>query len=310
VWLSIHFIANARAAGGSRAERLAAVEASALGRFPDAQWTRTCAAGDAVTMAEAAGRCGADLVVAVGGDGTINEVVNGLMALPETRRPALGILPSGSGSDFVRSIGVPHELPRALEILGRGKSKRIDVGEITCAPLWLDPGSPGHVTRRYFVNMAGCGASGRVVERFNQRRVAGALGYVVASGLTALDYEFPQVDMVLDGVPAEPVRLNLLFVCNGQFCGGGMHVGKDARLDDGLLQIVYVADVSRLGSALQWPRLYTGQLERVRGAHVQMAATLTVRSREDVLVDCDGELCGRLPVTYRAVPAALSVCVA
>jgi YegS/Rv2252/BmrU family lipid kinase len=235
----------------------------------------------------------------VGGDGTINEVVNGLMAVPAAKRPTLGIIPAGSGSDFVRSIRVPHDALAALRVIADGHAVPVDVGEIHCEP----------AVHRYFINMAGCGASGRVVERFNTRRVTGTLGYVLASGLTAVDYRFPIVDLSLDGGAAERVRLNLLFVCNGEYCGGGMHAGKGARLDDGLLQVVWVGGVGRIGAALQWPSLYTGHLERVRGAQVRTARVLRVTSEEkNVLVDCDGELCGRLPAIYTMTPAALRVC--
>ncbi|MGE5360632.1 MAG: diacylglycerol/lipid kinase family protein [Bacteroidales bacterium] len=295
-----HFVVNARAMAGLRAPRMADVRGEALRRFPDARWTVTSRSGDAAVIAHAAAIDGAGMVVAVGGDGTINEVVNGLMQVPGIERPPLGIVPAGSGSDFIRSINVPRDATAALAVLEVGHAIPVDVGEIHCEPS----------VHRYFMNMAGCGASGRVVERFNKRRVPGTLGYVVASGLTAIGYRFPIVDLALDGGPADRVLLNLLFVCNGEYCGGGMHAGMGARVDDGLLQIVSVSGVGRIGSALQWPSLYTGHLERVRGARVQAGRTLRVTSpEEEVLVDCDGELCGRLPATYGVVPAALRICV-
>jgi diacylglycerol kinase family enzyme len=191
-------------------------------------------------------------------------------------------------------------------VLTAGQRTRIDVGEIECAPLHGEP--PGS-TRRYFANIAGCGSSARVVEHFNSRRLPGTLGYAVAAALTALDYRFPQVEVALDGDPLDRASLNVLFVCNGEYCGGGMHVGKGARVDDGLLHVVEVTSVGRLGSMLQWPRLYTGSIDRVRGARVRAARAIRVTSNENVLVDCDGDVCGRLPATYHAVAGALEVCV-
>ena len=288
--------------------RIDAVREEACRRFPAATWTATSSAGDGATLARAAARGGADLVVAVGGDGTINEVVNGLMDAEVScdARPALGILPAGTGSDFVRTLRVPHGLRAALEVITAGRAARIDLGEIVCAP--LDGGSPGR-TRRYFVNMAGCGSTARVAERFNRRKVRGTLGYAVATALTALDYRFPQVELAVDGHAAESINLNLLFICNGEYCGGGMRVGKGVLLDDGMFQVVEVAGVGRLGSLLQWPRLYTGSVGMVRGARVRAAREIHLASKEDVLVDCDGEVCGRLPATYRVVAGALNVCV-
>jgi YegS/Rv2252/BmrU family lipid kinase len=288
--------------------RIDAIHEEACRRFSAATWTATSSRGDGAVLARAAARGGADLVVAVGGDGTINEIVNGLMDAEVSfdARPALGILPAGTGSDFVRTLRIPRDLGDALDVLTAGRLKRIDAGSIECAP--LDGGSPGY-TRRYFVNMAGCGSSAKVAERFNSRRFHGTLGYVVAAAMTALDYRFPRVDIALDGSVADRDCLNLLFICNGEYCGGGMHVGRGALLDDGLLHVVEVAGVGRLGSALQWPRLYTGSVDRVRGARVRTAQVIRVTSGEDVMVDCDGDLCGRLPATYRAVAGALKVCV-
>jgi YegS/Rv2252/BmrU family lipid kinase len=305
---SPHFIANPRSGRAHDARRIEAVHAEVRRRFPAAAWMTTMARGDATVLARSAARSGADLVVAVGGDGTINEVVNGLMdsEVRPDARPVLGILPAGSGSDFVRTLGIPHDPRAALDVLASGQLKALDVGEIECASI---EGGPPRPTRWYFVNMAGCGSSARVAERFNSRKVHGTLGYAVAAALTALDYRFPQVDVALDGEPAHRVRLNLLFVCNGEYCGGGMHVGKGARVDDGLLYVVEVAGVSRLGSILQWPRLYTGSVSKVRGALVRTAQVVRIASDEDVLVDCDGDLCGRLPATYRVTTGALRVCV-
>ncbi len=287
---------------------LEALQREALRRFPATTWVITSSRGDAIVRAHAAARNGADLVVAVGGDGTINEVVNGLMGAADSReaRPALGILPAGSGSDFIRTLGIPRDLHRALDVLSAGSLKSVDVGRIDCAP--LDAASRDRV-RRYFMNIAGCASSARVVERFNGSRVHGTPGYVLAAALTALDYRFPVVDIVDDGGPAARVRPNVLFVCNGEYCGGGMHVGKGARVDDGLLQVVEVSNVSRIGSLLQWPRLYTGSVDRVRGARVRSARVLEVSSSEDVLVDCDGDVCGRLPAMYTVVAHALDICV-
>jgi diacylglycerol kinase (ATP) len=308
-FISPHFIVNPRSAQANTMRRIEAIHAEASRRFPSANWMATSSPGDAAVLAHAAALSGADLVVAVGGDGTINEVVNGLMHsdVPPDARPVFGILPAGSGSDFVRTLGIPHDLRAALNVIPAGRLRGIDVGEIECAP--LDGGPHREPAHRYFMNIAGCGSSGRVVERFNSRKVHGTLGYALAAALTALDYRFPEVEIALDAGAPDTTALNVLFVCNGEYCGGGMHVGKGARIDDGLLHVVEVGGVGRFGALLQWPRLYTGSVDRVRGARVRSARTLRVTSNEDVLVDCDGDLCGRLPATYRAVAGALNVCV-
>lgn len=299
-----HFIVNARSARASVRRQLEALRVSVARALPESAWTPTDSPGHAVELARAAAAVGARLVVAVGGDGTINEVVNGLLSAAAGAAPTLGILPAGSGSDFVKTLGISRDPAAALRVLTSGHDRLIDAAEIECSP--LDARAPAP-TRRYFVNIAGCGASGLVVERFNRRNIPGTAGYAVAAGLAALEYRWPLVEVAVDGERPRAVRLNVLFVCNGEYCGGGMRVGRGARLDDGLLQVVEAANVGRVGSLLQWPRLYLGGLERVSGVRVLAGRAVRVTSREDVLVDCDGELCGRLPATYRIVPGALTV---
>lgn len=301
-----HFVVNGLASRRGAASGVEGLRAEVERVFPGSPWRVTARPGDAAVLAREAVASGADLVVAVGGDGTINEVVNGLLTAAGAP-PPLGILPAGSGSDFVRTLGIGHHPGAAVAVLARGRMRRIDVGEIECDP--LDAASGPARTRRYFLNIAGCGASGRVVERFNRWRVPGVIGYAVAAALTAFDYRWPLVRISLDERADRAVNLNLIFVCNGEYCGGGMHVGKGARLDDGLLHVVEAGGVSRVRAMLQWPSLYRGTLYGVRGVRVDAARSVTITGESHVLVDCDGELAGRLPATYRIASAALDVCV-
>jgi YegS/Rv2252/BmrU family lipid kinase len=308
-----HFVVNARSPHARGAGRLDALHGAVERLFPGAGWSLTAGPGDAVALARAAASAGADLVVAVGGDGTINEVVNGILTAPrgvpgaaERAAPALGILPAGSGSDFARSLAVSRDVAGALAVLASGRRRRIDAGRIVCAP--LDAGAPSDRTERCFINMGGCGASAQAAGRFNRRRIPGALGYAAAAALTTLSYRWPKVEIRTDGGPAHEVTLNMFFACNGEYCGGGMHVGRGASLDDGLLLVVEAAGIGRLRTMLEWPRLYGGHLERVRGVRVTSARRIHVASHEDVMVDCDGEVVGRLPAIYTVLPGAITVC--
>jgi diacylglycerol kinase (ATP) len=300
-----HFVVNARSRPSGAPGSLEALRALVLGVFPGARWMLTSGPGDAVALARGAAADGADVVIAVGGDGTVNEVANGLLTAP-VAPPTLGILPAGSGSDFVRSLGIPRHAAAALRVLADGRRRRIDVGRIVCAPLAAGA-SPGPITR-FFVNIAGCGASAQVTERFNRRRIRGSLGYATAAALTAFTCRWPQVEIRADDAEPKTITLTMLFVCNGEYCGGGMRVGRGARLDDGSFHVVEAAGISRLRTILEWPRLYRGRLEHVAGVRVTPGRRLDLSSRDDVLVDCDGEVCGRLPATYAIVPGALDVC--
>jgi diacylglycerol kinase (ATP) len=308
-----HFVVNARSPQVRGAARLDALRRTVERLFPGARWSVTAGPGDAPALARSAAFGGADLVVAVGGDGTINEVVNGILTAAGAKRgeaggggPALGIVPAGSGSDFARSLAVPRDVAGALAVLEAGRRRRIDAGKIVCAS--LDAAVAQTTTERFFVNMGGCGASAQVASRFNRRHIPGALGYAAASVMTTLSYRWPRVDIRTDDDAPRTVTLNMLFACNGEYCGGGMRVGRGARLDDGLLLVVEAAGIGRLRTMLEWPRLYGGHLARVRGVRVVPARRVEVRSEEEVLVDCDGEVIGRLPAAYEIVPAAITVC--
>jgi diacylglycerol kinase family enzyme len=218
----------------------------------------------------------------------------------------LGILPAGSGSDFARSLAIPRDVTGALAILAAGRRRRIDAGRIACTS--LDTNAVAGSVGRYFINMGGCGASAEVAGRFNRRRIPGALGYAAAAALTTLQYRWPEVEIRTGEGEPRTVTLNMLFACNGEYCGGGMHVGRGASLDDGQLLVVEAAGIGRLRTVLEWPRLYGGRLARVRGVRLTSARCIDVTSEDDVLVDCDGEVIGRLPAVYEIVPAAITVC--
>jgi diacylglycerol kinase (ATP) len=317
------FIINPASLGGTTGRRRDEVRRAVLAVFPRAQFAITAAPGEATRLAHAARASGFDQVVAVGGDGTINEVVNGLLGRswdepasgiegddegpgPASADlvPRLGILPAGSGSDLARTIRIPDTIRPALEVLANGRELTIDVAE-------MEFRSPaGKLLRRYFANMAGCGASGAVVNRVHRIRavLGGALGYFVASLVTALDHHPLPARLSVDRSPWRDVPLNVLFVCNGQYCAGGMRVGKGASIDDGMLHVVEIGGVGRLRSLLNSPKLYLGGLERVRGVSVYKAREVSVASSGSMLADCDGEQPGEAPVTFGVVPARLRIC--
>ena len=190
-----HFVVNARSPHARGAGRLDALRGAVERLFPGAGWSVTSGPGDAVALTRSAASASADLVVAVGGDGTINEVVNGILTArggAPGSAPALGILPAGSGSDFARSLAIPRDVAGALAVLTSGRRRRIDAGQNRVRA----------ARRRYrfdrmerfFINMGGCGASAQVADRFNRRRIPGALGYAAASAMTTLSYRWPQVE--------------------------------------------------------------------------------------------------------------------
>jgi len=317
------FIVNPQSAGGRTGRRWhAEILPRIVGACPPARWVLTRAPGQAAALAARARREGADLIVAVGGDGTVHEVVNGLMGellghdeagLPETEGaawpaalaggglPALGILPIGTGCDLAKTLAIPRDLDGALGVLAAGREVYADVCEVSCVA------NASGSLRRFSVNMCGCGLSGEVAAQVNTARWPrhGLLAFLIATLRGVAAYRPRAVTISIDRGAPRSTRLLALFVCNGQYCGGGMRPGLGARMDDGALKVVEIGAMPLARILVNLPRLYSGQLERVRGVLVHQARTVEVISSEASPVDCDGEQPGQLPATYTIRPAVL-----
>lgn len=303
------FIINPRSAGGATGKRLKEMEIAIKAAFPAAELKRTDAPGAASRLAGEARRAGRDLVVIIGGDGSTNEVVHGLMMEgPESvdlPMPTLGIIPEGTGCDLAKSLGLSRGIESSLKILVEGETRRCDVGLITCRD------EVGSDVKRYFVNVASFGISGEVVNRVNRsgKALGGLVSFGVATVNSLLSYRGRQVRLKLGDDPSREVFMNVMFICNAQYCGGGMHTGKGARLDDGLFRVVAVEQRGLLHNLRSMPELYSGDLEKVDGVHVVNVSRIEASPLNDevVLVECDGEQPGRLPAVYEVVPSAIPI---
>ncbi len=271
--------------------------------------------GDATRLAREALTSGADVVVAVGGDGTIHEVVNGFFDShdrPVRPGAALGLLPYGTGGDFRKTVHVPKDLEGAGRILARGRRQTIDVGALRCR----EGSVRGPEVRRIFINIASFGIGGLVDKIVNNssKRLGGTISFLVGTARAALSYQNQKVRMVFDGDEDQFVEatINNVAVANGQFFGGGMHIAPEAVLDDGKFDVVTIGDLTALELVKDGHRLY-------RGAHIGMnkigfrrASRVEARPanpNEDVLLDVDGETPGALPATFTVLPRAIDLIV-
>lgn len=272
---------------------------------------RTKGPGDATRLTREALRAGASAVVAIGGDGTINEVVNGFFEDGERIAPeaSLGIVPFGTGGDFRKSLHLPKDHARAAEILGRGRTRTIDLGTLE---LTRRDGSTEH---RVFANIASFGISGMVDRLVNQssKALGGTLSFMIASARASFEYENQRVRLVFDEDEAHPVdmTINTVAVANGRYFGGGMFIAPDAELDDGSFDVVVLGDMGLKDMLVNGRRLYAGtHLDMDKVSH-RRARTVRAESLggAKVELDVDGETPGILPATFRILPAALSVIV-
>ncbi len=261
--------------------------------------------GQATPLTRDAVRSGCEVVVAVGGDGTVNEVVNGLFesGVVFDQNLVLVIIPLGSGCDLARSLGIPSKISEAIKAVEGNSMRRIDVGMVDFVNL------SGERERRYFVNIADLGGGGLVVQKADRApRILGQRpNYLWGILSVAFSYRTRMMDVSIDG--GEPLRLAAknLIIANGRYFGRGFLAAPQAKMDDGLFDIVSVGDFGTIEALWHLPKLYRGThlgLEKVayfRGRKVEAS------SDEEVLLEMDGELVGTLPATFGIIPGAINV---
>ena len=250
---------------------------------------RTPAPGEAARIAREASADGCRTIIAVGGDGTANEIANGLV---ETGT-ALALYPIGSGNDFARSLGYPRKGRDIARFLAGARRRLIDVGE---------------VNGRIFVNAAGVGIDGHVAERIeaSARIVGPALGYFVGALVSIATYRPQPMRLRIDDQTIEGKHL-VVVAANGTHFGSGMHVAPKAKIDDGLFDIVVAGDLGRWSSVVALAKLYRGTHVNGRDIVAFRARSLDVELERELPMQADGEPMRARSLTVRMRPTALTV---
>jgi YegS/Rv2252/BmrU family lipid kinase len=291
---------------GRHFDRIARAVRAAVGDF---ECAFTKARGDGSRLAREAVQSGGKLVVAVGGDGTANEVVDGLaLGTPRDPDAMFGFIPRGTGGDLRRTLGLPQDLDAAARALASRSTVVCDLGRVEFV------GEGGAPEARHFVNVAGFGIDGVVTHHVNRgfKLGGGKLSYILAAARALVGWSDQRVRWRADGGPWQEEAITALTVCNGRFFGGGMKVAPDARIDDGLFDVVVWSGLGIADFVTKRSMLYDG-------THVKLPNTRVVRARtveaepldaEPVLLDVDGEQPGRLPARFTMLPGALRVRVA
>lgn len=286
-------------ATGRRADSLIRRLGSALGPL---EVERTRGPRDAERIAREAVRAGTDRLIVAGGDGTLSEVATGLLSAGLGGYATIVALPLGTGGDFLRTLGVPRELDRAIECLREGKLRPLDAGRAT----FVDrAGRPAHA---HFVNVASFGVSGRVVELVNRspRALGGRASFLLGALRAIARHRSAPVRIRVDGRLVHEGPLVLAAAANGRFFGAGMCIAPEARTDDGLFDVVAVRAMGRARLLRKLPLIY-------RGAHLSDPAVQAWHGRvveaeslgPPVPLELDGEPLGLLPARFELLPAAL-----
>ena len=307
-------IVNPASADGATRENWPKIASDLRTHFGAFSVAFTEAPGDGRTLAAEAARQGTRLIIACGGDGTISEVVNGI--LESNQETELGILPGGTGSDFRRTLGMPTNIAAAAHALREGRTRTIDAGRVTFV------NDNDERETRFFINVASFGMSTEVLSRtasgeakkwipgFAPRKLGSKLSYAAATLQTTFSTTPTEVHVQLDEQPERRWRVAEFCVANARYYGGAMKIAPDAKLDDGLFDVITIGDASAFRILANSPRLYFGahlRMDEVTHALAKQVLARPVKKDEVVRVELDGEVLGRLPATFQIMPLALRV---
>jgi diacylglycerol kinase (ATP) len=295
------FLVNPASANGATGRRWAELARRAAALGLEGETLVSERPGHLSELAPEAVARGATSLVVVGGDGTVHEVVDGVVGAGVGDRVELGMIPLGTGRDFARSLRIPHRFEDAVEVARAGRLRTVDVGRATYA-------GPAGEACAHFANFAGAGISGGIAARANRttKVLGGKVSFFWATLAVFSRWQPSEMTITIDGVERH-ARLLEALAMNGDYTAGGMWVAPEASLEDGAFDVVLIGEFSKAEFATTFPKIY-------RGRHVTHAKVEIVRARE-LMVDApealpivlDGEQPGTTPVRFELLPAALRV---
>jgi diacylglycerol kinase (ATP) len=283
--------------GAGRVEDREAIRKK-LQQLPGAKIYFTEREGDATRFAQDAVKQGQDLVVAAGGDGTLNEVINGIARRAD--RIQVGLVPLGTGNDFARTLALPDSIDDCIDVLRIGKTRAIDFVRVTSDQI------------RYFVNVSAGGFSGTANEKLTPeiKKTWGPLAYLRSAAEALPELRSYRTTVVLDeGAPLE-VNLYNAIIANGRFVAGGTEVAPEAAVDDGLLDLVLVLQKSMSEMILVIAQMLAGKHLASDAIVFRRAKKIAISSNPGMWFNVDGELVGNEPALFEALPRALRFVVA
>jgi diacylglycerol kinase (ATP) len=252
--------------------------------------------GHLIELARGAVDAGARLVVAVGGDGTLNEVVNGIAG----RDVELATIPLGTGMDFVRTYGIPMKFDGAVRVELDGATRTIDAGRVQYRT-WS-----GEDAERWFANVGSVGMSGAVAQRANgmSKALGGKATFFYALTRVFLEWENTEVTVTLDDGERRGLMHDVV-VANGAWHGGGMKLAPAALPDDGLFDVVLIGDIGKVDFLTTAPKIYKGRHVAHAKVDVVRSKRVAVDAAERLPIEVEGEQIGTTPAVFEVVPGAL-----
>jgi YegS/Rv2252/BmrU family lipid kinase len=291
------FLVNPASAGGSTGKRWPelAHRAAALGLAGDALISEE--PGQLTALAQEAIAGGAERLVVVGGDGSVNEVVNGVAGEEGVE---IAVLARGTGWDFVRTYGIPRDLEQAVDVALTGEIRTIDLGLVTFRT-WA-----GAETRSYFANVASAGISGAIAQRANEtsKALGGKISYYWSTLAVFVRWQTGEMRITVDEESRAGKIIDVL-VANGRYVAGGMMMLPEAEPDDGLFDVLVIGDVTKRDLLVTLPKSYRGKHLPHPRLEVLRGRVVTVDADEPLPIELDGEQPGTTPARFEVVPRAL-----
>ena len=250
-------------------------------------------AGDAQKFANRAVAGGCDLIISAGGDGTLNEVVNGIAE--QNSQCRIGIVPLGTGNDFARSIGLPAKVDECLEIIARGQAKAIDLVRVTSDQV------------RYFVNVSAGGFSGVVDEKLTAeiKKSWGPLAYLRGAAAALPELRAYKTTVVFDDKETIAMNLYNVIIANGRYVAGGISVAPEAIINDGAIDVFLIPEKPVTELTVLVAQLLLGKHTGNDAIVYRRAAKVAVNSKPGMWFNVDGELVGNEPALFEVMPGAM-----
>ncbi|MGB4204628.1 MAG: diacylglycerol kinase family protein [Bacteroidales bacterium] len=259
----------------------------------------------AIRMARRYVESGYRNIIVVGGDGTMNEVVNGIFTQSKkaTKSITVGLIPVGTGNDWCRMFGIPYDYKGAIDVILKGETFMQDVG-------WVKFQQEGKEKNRYFVNMAGMGYDAVVAEKTNKQKdqgKGGPLSYMLNIFTSLFSFKETMIEISVDGedVLKAPVFTMNVGIC--KFNGGGMMQLPNAVADDGILDMTVIKKLSRFKVVSAVSKLYDGSFTRMPQVKMFQGRSILINSKPEVFMEADGESLGHSPFKFGIVPQSLKV---
>lgn len=293
------FLVNPASDNGATGRRWPelARRAAALGLTGDALFSER--PGQLGELARSAAERGARLLVVVGGDGSMNEVANGVAGRDGVE---LAVIARGTGWDFVRTYGIPRAIDDAVRVARDGSVRTIDLGRVTYRA-WA-----GEETEAYFANIASAGMSGAIAQRANEttKALGGKASYLWATLAVFARWRNNEVRVSVDS-EIRGGRMHDVVVANGRYFGGGMMICPEAEPDDGLFDVLLIGDLTKADLLLTLPKTYRGRHLPHPKAELLRGAVVTIDAESPLPIELDGEQPGTTPVRLEVVAGALRV---